>query len=122
NGFSDMTSLTRLDEKTVLNNLEKRFKRDITYTYIGSVLVSINPFQAIDGLYDNKARFHEKSLGDQAPHVYAIAEKAYASMLTSAQNQSFVISGESGAGKTETMKQILNYLSEASTRAHEGVE
>eukprot|EP01134_Creolimax_fragrantissima_P004645 CFRG4645T1 len=122
NGFSDMTGLTRLDEKTVLNNLEKRFKHEITYTYIGSVLVSINPFQAIEGLYENKARFHDKSLSDQPPHVFAIAEKAYTSMLTSGQNQSFVISGESGAGKTETMKQILSYLSEASTRANEGVE
>lgn len=82
----------------------------ITQTYIGSILVAVNSFKRIQGLYDNPSQFRGKSLNAVPPHIYALAEKAYAAMTATGLNQAFIISGESGAGKTESMKFICRYM------------
>ena len=79
-------------------------------TYIGSILVAVNSFKELKGLYDDTAFYHNKSLNECRPHIYALAEKAYSSLIATGLNQAFIISGESGAGKTESMKFICRYM------------
>jgi len=79
-------------------------------TYIGSILVAVNSFKELKGLYDDTSFYHNKSLNECRPHIYALAEKAYSSLIATGLNQAFIISGESGAGKTESMKFICKYM------------
>ena len=72
--------------------------------------MAVNSFKLIKGLYDNPSRFRKKALSEEPPHIFALAEKAYSALISSGVNQSFVISGESGAGKTESMKLICRYM------------
>ncbi|XP_063934472.1 uncharacterized protein LOC135146241 [Zophobas morio] len=90
-GFADMTGISRLNEKSVLHNLMIRFQNDRIFTYIGSVLVSVNPFKRLLGLYDEPKSFRGKTLQEKPPHIFALAEKAYASMMGAQQNQTFLI-------------------------------
>ena len=72
--------------------------------------MAVNSFKELKGLYDNPSTFHKKSLAECSPHIYALSEKAYSSLIATGLNQSFIISGESGAGKTESMKFICRYM------------
>lgn len=111
---ADMTSLYHIHEAGILHNLEERMKPEDThpYTFMGTVLVAVNPLRRIPG--PEMDSFRGASLNPEAPHPYALAENAFQqmSMGTSAEpaHQSIVISGESGAGKTETAKIVLGYL------------
>lgn len=110
-GVDDMIHLDDLDLDAIMDNLRTRYTRDIIYTYIGAILVSVNAFKPIAGLYDRPAeRFRGKGMAEQAPHLFALAERALTNLVGKQQNQSFVISGESGAGKTEAMKIVCRYL------------
>ena len=108
----DHCQLTFLSLPTMLENTRQRFMRDQIYTLVGDILVAVNPFKPIKGLYGEKvmAQCRGKRLYNCAcgPHVYAIAEKAYASMVRAAASQGIVVSGESGAGKTEANKSLMN--------------
>ena len=73
-------------------------------------MIAVNPFHALPNLYSNQQQYYGKSLGQLPPHIYAIAENAYLKLRYSKTNQSLIISGESGAGKTETTKYFVNYL------------
>ena len=110
----DHCQLTFLSLPTMLENTRQRFMRDQIYTLVGDILVAVNPFKPIKGLYGEKvmAQCRGKRLYNCAcgPHVYAIAEKAYASMVRASASQGIVVSGESGAGKTEANKSLMNYL------------
>jgi myosin-5 len=103
---NDMATLTKLDEKTMLKVLTTRFALDKIYTWTGRILLAVNPYQNVD-IYDL-----ERTLEIITPHVYSIAESAirdiYAKDLS---NVSILISGESGAGKTESAKYIMRYIS-----------
>jgi myosin-1 len=88
-GLDDMTLIARVNEDAILENLYKRFMKDIIYTNIGDVLVSMNPFYAIPGLYDDSVinDYCGKSRLELPPHIYAIAEQAYRSMMVDKENQ-----------------------------------
>ncbi|KAG8486860.1 hypothetical protein CXB51_020381 [Gossypium anomalum] len=111
-GVDDMTKLSYLHEPAVLHNLATRYGIKEIYTYCGNILIAINPFQAISHLYDTKLMDSYKGaqLGDRSPHVFAITDVAYRAMNNEGKSNSILVSGESGAGKTETTKMIMRYL------------
>uniref|UniRef100_A0A4W4H1U9 Myosin VIIBb n=1 Tax=Electrophorus electricus TaxID=8005 RepID=A0A4W4H1U9_ELEEL len=114
-GVDDMIKLGDLTEAGVLRNLMIRHKQGIIYTYIGSVLVAVNPYQLLP-IYTAEQvwQYHGRRLGELPPHVFAIADSCYYNMLRKQCNQCCIISGESGAGKTETTKLILQFLAAVS--------
>uniref|UniRef100_A0A3B3QQJ8 Myosin Ic, paralog b n=1 Tax=Paramormyrops kingsleyae TaxID=1676925 RepID=A0A3B3QQJ8_9TELE len=97
-------------EAAFIENLRKRFKENLIYTYIGSVLVSVNPYKELE-IYSkpHMDRYHGVSFYEVSPHIYAISDNVYRSMRTEGRDQCILISGESGAGKTEASKKILQY-------------
>ncbi|KAK5899254.1 hypothetical protein CesoFtcFv8_008750 [Champsocephalus esox] len=110
-GMEDMTQLPELNETTVLMNLKKRYDQELVYTYIGSILVSVNPYKLLN-IYgtDMVLQYEGRGLSDNPPHLFAIANLAYTTMMDAKKDQCIMISGESGSGKTEATKLILRYL------------
>ncbi|KAL5721307.1 Myosin-1 [Ranunculus cassubicifolius] len=108
-GVDDLMQLSYLHEPSVLYNLQYRYNQDKIYTKAGPVLVAVNPFKKVP-LYgdDYIEAYRQKSL--ESPHVYAITDTAIREMIRDEVNQSIIISGESGAGKTETAKIAMQYL------------
>ncbi|NWX24870.1 MYO15 protein, partial [Aegotheles bennettii] len=98
-------------ESSVLLCLKKRFHRNLIYTYIGQILVSVNPFKDLSIYSEDVAtQYHQGTLSKNAPHIFAIAEMAYMLSQSSEQEQCVIISGHSGSGKTEAAKAIVQYL------------
>ncbi|KFV55250.1 Unconventional myosin-XV, partial [Tyto alba] len=98
-------------ESSVLLCLKKRFHRNLIYTYIGEILVSVNPFKDLNIYCEDVAiQYHQGTLSKNAPHIFAIAEMAYTLSQSSEQEQYVIISGHSGSGKTEAAKAIVQYL------------
>ncbi|KAG6813218.1 class II myosin [Tricholoma furcatifolium] len=114
-GVSDMTLLTTISNESVNENLQKRWTNGEIYTYIGAVLISVNPFRDL-GIYTDETlqRYRGKNRLEVPPHVYSIAESAYYNMNAYHENQCVIISGESGAGKTEAAKRIMQYIAAVS--------
>ncbi|XP_059800553.1 unconventional myosin-Id-like [Hypanus sabinus] len=110
-GKADFVLLDNLTTKDFLENLKVRFDKNRIYTYIGEVVVSVNPYQQID-LYGRDMIEHYKGreLYERPPHLYAIADAAYKAMKRRSKDTCIVISGESGAGKTEASKYIMQYI------------
>ncbi|XP_073025671.1 myosin-2-like [Primulina eburnea] len=108
-GVDDLIQLSFLNEPSVLHNLQYRYDRDIIYSKAGPVLVAVNPFKDVPLYRNDFVTAYRQRLLD-SPHVYAIAGTAYNEMMTDNINQSIIISGESGAGKTETAKIAMQYL------------
>ena len=108
----DNCGLMYLNEATLLNNIKIRYNKDKIYTYVANILVAINPYSDIRDLYSSKTikLYQGKSLGTMPPHIFAIADKSFRDMKVLRQSQSIIVSGESGAGKTESTKYILKYL------------
>ncbi|XP_076128082.1 unconventional myosin-VIIb-like [Alosa pseudoharengus] len=114
-GVSDMIRLGDLNEAGLLRNLQLRHKQGFIYTYIGSVLVAVNPYELLP-IYtaEQVHRYHGRQLGELPPHVFAIADSCYFNMRRNHTNQCCIISGESGAGKTESTKLMLQFLAAVS--------
>jgi len=110
-GVSDMTLLSTISNDSINDNLQKRFENADIYTYIGHVLISVNPFRMLP-IYDDATlhSYRNKNRLEMPPHVYSIAETMYYNMLAYKENQCVIISGESGAGKTEAAKKIMEYI------------
>uniref|UniRef100_A0A8C1ZDL2 Unconventional myosin-VI n=1 Tax=Cyprinus carpio TaxID=7962 RepID=A0A8C1ZDL2_CYPCA len=108
----DNCSLMYLNEATLLNNIRVRYSKDLIYTSVANILIAVNPYFDIPKLYSPETikSYQGRSLGTLPPHVYAIADKAYRDMRVLKMSQSIVVSGESGAGKTENTKFVLRYL------------
>ncbi|KAL2067859.1 hypothetical protein VTL71DRAFT_15957 [Oculimacula yallundae] len=108
----DLTNLSHLNEPAVLQAIRLRYSQKEIYTYSGIVLIATNPFARIDSLYvpGMVQVYAGKQRATQAPHLFAIAEEAFADMLRSGKNQTVVVSGESGAGKTVSAKYIMRYF------------
>ncbi|KAL5127223.1 Myosin-14 [Glycine soja] len=118
-GFEDMTRLAYLNEPGVLFNLRRRYALNDIYTYTGSILIAVNPFTKLPHLYDSHMMEQYKGapLGELSPHVFAVADASYRAMMNEGKSQSILVSGESGAGKTETTKLIMQYLTFVGGRA-----
>uniref|UniRef100_A0ACD5VSH5 Uncharacterized protein n=1 Tax=Avena sativa TaxID=4498 RepID=A0ACD5VSH5_AVESA len=111
-GVDDMTRLSYLHEPGVLDNLAVRYAKNVIYTYTGNILIAINPFQRLPNLVDvcTMEKYKGANLGDLDPHVFAIADVSYRQMMNEGKSNSILVSGESGAGKTETTKLLMRYL------------
>lgn len=118
-GVDDLMQLSYLSEPSVLYNLQYRYSQDLIYTKAGPVLVAVNPFKKVS-LYGNEYIDAYRNKTMDSPHVYAIADAALREMKRDEVNQSIIISGESGAGKTETAKIAMQYL--ASLGGGSGIE
>ncbi|XP_051774892.1 LOW QUALITY PROTEIN: unconventional myosin-XV [Erpetoichthys calabaricus] len=108
----DLCLLEEVCESAVLLNLKKRFHRDCIYTYIGNLLLSVNPFKKL-GIYTDEIReiYQGQMLSLNPPHIFAIADTVYCQSQTSDQQMCIIISGQSGSGKTEAAKMIIQYVS-----------
>ncbi|MBN3295757.1 MYH9 protein, partial [Amia calva] len=109
--LEDMAELPCLNEASVLHNLKERYNSDLIYTYSGLFCVVINPYKTLP-IYsaDMVEMYKGKERHDVPPHIYAITDTAYCSMMQDRKNQSILCTGESGAGKTENTKKVIQYL------------
>eukprot|EP00118_Oscarella_pearsei_P013166 m.102239 g.102239 ORF g.102239 m.102239 type:complete len:1092 (+) comp37156_c0_seq8:188-3463(+) len=114
-GVEDMIQLGDMNEAGILRNLLIRYRDGFIYTYTGSILIAVNPYQLYDTYgQKNIIGYQDKKIGEKPPHIFAIADNAYYFMKRGGRNQCVVISGESGAGKTESTKLILQFLAAVS--------
>jgi len=117
---NDLVLLEKVDESEINQVLKKRYLEDLIYTYIGPVLVSVNPFKKINIYTTDLVReYRKKYMHELPPHVFAIAEATHSLMLTEHHKQCIIITGESGAGKTEASKYVMQYIAEVSKGAAE---
>ncbi|XP_054897398.1 unconventional myosin-IXAa-like isoform X3 [Poeciliopsis prolifica] len=121
---SDLCALPELTERALLESLRARFRQEKIYTYVGSILIVINPFQFLP-IYNPKyvKLYDNHTLGKLEPHIYAVADVAYHAMLQRRKNQCIVISGESGSGKTQSTNFLIHHLTALSQKGFaSGVE
>jgi myosin-5 len=118
-GVDDMTRLAYLHEPGVLQNMKSRFDINEIYTYTGNILIAVNPFRRLPHLYNNHMmqQYKGAGFGELSPHPFAVADAAYRQMKNQGISQSILVSGESGAGKTETTKLLMQYLADMGGRA-----
>ncbi|XP_077947268.1 unconventional myosin-X isoform X2 [Gasterosteus aculeatus] len=112
-GVEDMSTLAELHEAAIMHNLFLRYSKDDIYTNIGSILAAVNPYKPIAGLYDADAvdLYSKHQMGELPPHIFAVANECYRCLWKRHDSQCVLISGESGAGKTESTKLLLKFLS-----------
>ncbi|CAB1322613.1 unnamed protein product [Coregonus sp. 'balchen'] len=111
-GENDLTALSYLHEPAVLHNLKVRFvESKIIYTYCGIILVAVNPYKQLH-IYGDAVihAYSGQNMGDMDPHIFAVAEEAYKLMARNNKNQSIIVSGESGAGKTVSARYAMRYF------------
>ena len=112
----DMAELTHLNEASVVYNLQQRYQADLIYTYSGLFLVTVNPYTPLP-IYgrDYINMYKGRSREDTKPHIFAMADEAFRSLVDEGTNQSILVTGESGAGKTENTKKVIQYLASVAT-------
>ncbi|XP_006757419.1 PREDICTED: unconventional myosin-Ia [Myotis davidii] len=110
-GVEDLVLLEPLEEESMLKNLQLRYESKEIYTYIGNVLVSVNPYQQLP-IYGPEfiTKYQECTFYELKPHIYALANVAYQSLKFRDRDQCILITGESGAGKTEASKLVMSYV------------
>ena len=124
--FTDLTQVSVVDETACLSVLQRRLDAESIYTHCGPLLVAVNPYQVLESIYsDEELERHLALMPSETPepHVWSMGARAYQRMMATGVNQAVVISGESGAGKTESAKLLLQYLAHAaasSSAAQEG--
>jgi len=111
-GTEDMITLNYLHEAAILYNIKKRFHAQLPYTYTGNICIAVNPYQWLGHLYaeEQHLRYLNVPKEELPPHVYATSVASYEDMKQYTRNQSILVSGESGAGKTETTKILMSHL------------
>merc|ERR1711874_262719 len=109
--IADMANMTYLNEASVLHNLKSRYSGGLIYTYSGLFCVAVNPYRRLP-IYTQKVInvYRGKRRAEMPPHLFSIADNAYQNMLQDRENQSMLITGESGAGKTENTKKVIMYF------------
>lgn len=112
----DMAELTHLNEASVVHNLHQRYLADLIYTYSGLFLVTVNPYTPLP-IYsrDYVNMYKGRSREDGKPHIFAMADEAFRNLVDEGANQSILVTGESGAGKTENTKKVIQYLAAVAT-------
>uniref|UniRef100_A0A8C6YEU1 Myosin IE n=1 Tax=Naja naja TaxID=35670 RepID=A0A8C6YEU1_NAJNA len=114
-GVDDMVLLSKISEDSIVENLKKRYMDDFIFTYIGSVLISVNPFKQMPYFGEREIEMYQGAAQyENPPHIYALADNMYRNMIIDRENQCVIISGESGAGKTVGAKYIMSYISKIS--------
>ncbi|KAL1782346.1 unconventional myosin-Ie [Sigmodon hispidus] len=114
-GVDDMVLLSKITESSIVENLKKRYMDDYIFTYIGSVLISVNPFKQMPYFGEKEIEMYQGAAQyENPPHIYALADSMYRNMIIDRENQCVIISGESGAGKTVAAKYIMSYVSRVS--------
>ncbi|XP_062888423.1 si:zfos-588f8.1 isoform X2 [Mobula hypostoma] len=122
--YNDLCKLPTLTEETILQTFKTRFLKHKIYTYAGSILIAINPFKFLP-IYNPKyvKMYENHQLGKLEPHIFAVADVAYHTMLKKQVNQCIVISGESGSGKTQSTNFLIHCLTALSQKGYaSGVE
>ena len=112
----DMAELTHLNEASVIHNLHTRYMSDLIYTYSGLFLVAVNPYYSLP-IYTNEyvKMYKGQSREDTRPHIFAVSDLAFRHLVEEGANQSILVTGESGAGKTENTKKVIQYLAAVAT-------
>ncbi|KAM8870138.1 myosin IEb [Spinachia spinachia] len=114
-GVDDMVLLSKINEDAITENLKKRYMDDYIFTYIGPVLISVNPFKQLPYFTEREVELYQGAAQyENPPHIYALADTMYRNMMIDNENQCVIISGESGAGKTVAAKFIMSYVSKVS--------
>ena len=115
---ADLAQLVHLSEPCVLHALGSRYTAGDIYTYTGSILIALNPWKSVEDLYtaDQLAAYRGQALGARAPHLFALADSAYRGLVQEGDDQTILVSGESGAGKTESTRRLLEFLVFVSSR------
>eukprot|EP00126_Sphaerothecum_destruens_P015782 Sdes_comp9827_c0_seq1m1365 len=114
-GVEDMVLLTKVNEDQIVDNLGKRMKDDLMFTYIGPVLICVNPFKQLPYFTQKDVEQYQGAAShENPPHIYALTDNMYRNMLIEGDNQCVIISGESGAGKTVCAKLIMGYIANIS--------
>ncbi|NXA01204.1 MYO1A protein, partial [Nesospiza acunhae] len=117
---ADLVLLDPLTEESLVQTLRERFRRQEIYTYIGNVVISVNPYQSLPIYTPEKVEeYRNCSFFAMKPHIYAIADDAYRSLRDRDRDQCILITGESGAGKTEASKLVMSYVAAVSSKGEE---
>lgn len=119
-GVEDLVLLPTIGEKPIFENIKLRHSKDLIYTNIGNVLISVNPFKRMPIYTEEQIQFYRvNGRNTTIPHIFQLAEETYRQMINEEENQCVIISGESGAGKTEASKQIMQYIAAVSGNSAE---
>jgi len=111
---NNLVDIPHLNEPSILEAIHLRYKDDIIYTYTGKILISLNPFKNLDLFTDDMISKYKLNSAILEPHVYQIADTSYKNLLKYNKNQTIMVSGESGAGKTYSTRCIIKYLTNLS--------
>ena len=122
----DLASLTFLNEASIVHALSHRYMNDLIYTFSGIFLLSINPYKMIPHLYSDSMVSHHQTMSSepqkQQPHIFAVAASAYNNIKEFKTNQSILVTGESGSGKTENTKKLIQFFATKGTSASNSIE
>ncbi|KAJ1442107.1 P-loop containing nucleoside triphosphate hydrolase protein, partial [Ochromonadaceae sp. CCMP2298] len=120
---ADLVDCDDISEAAIMQELKARFQQDVIYSAIGPIIIALNPYKDMPQLYSaaQMQTYSEPSFAEAQPHVWTIAQAAYSQLRTDLCRQAIVISGESGAGKTEATKRCLQFLSAVGATAGSGL-